>query len=87
MHSNNSSNKKVRFSTWVSVFPNPYFIEIPTKKYLWWSESDKNDAQLTMIFEIRNLQKTHPSITVKQAMKLLYQPNNIIYDEKKKFEI
>ena len=80
------NNKKVTFSTWVNVFPNPCFIEIPSKKYLWWSESDKNAAQLSMIFEIRDLQKKHPSITIKQAMKLLYQPNNIVYD-KKNFEI
>jgi len=72
-----NSNKKVHFSTWVTVFPNPCFIEIATKKYLWWSESDRTAAHLTMIFEIRNLQKSHPSMTVKQAMKILYQPSNI----------
>jgi len=83
--SNNMSDykKNVRFNSWNIVYPNPNIIETETMRYLWWSENDKNDARFTMYKEISDLQKKHPNINIQQAMKLLYQPNNLkIYDPK-----
>jgi hypothetical protein len=69
--------KKVRFSRFIREFSNPTFIEKSHVPYLWWTELDKYTARCNMYNEIQNLQKNHPSMTVKQAMKLLYQPNNL----------
>jgi hypothetical protein len=71
------NKKKVRFSPFVRVFPNNTFIERQHIPYLWWSELDKLYASSTMNREIQNLQKNHPTITMRQAMKLLYQPDNL----------
>jgi hypothetical protein len=67
----------VRFSSFIREFRNPTFIEKSHFQYLWWSELDKSAACYTMWNEIQNLQKKHPAMTVKQAMKLLYQPDNL----------
>lgn len=72
-----SYKKRVRFSSFVREFSNPTFIEKNHFPYLWWSELDKSAARYNMYNEIQNLQKIHPTMTVKQAMKLLYQPNNL----------
>ena len=69
--------KKVRFSCFIRVCPNNSFIERQHIPYLWWSELDKMSAYYTMHDEIRRLQKNHPNMTMKQAMKLLYQPDNL----------
>ena len=70
-------NKKVRFSIYTYVHPNPTILDVEICKYLWWSEIDKTTAHFAMFSEIQNLQKIHPTMTMKQAMKLLYQPNNL----------
>jgi len=67
----------VRFSSFIREFSNPTFIEKSHYPYLWWSELDKSVARCNMCNEIQNLQRIHPNMTVKQAMKLLYQPNNL----------
>ena len=72
-----SYKKKVRFSCFIREFRNPMFIEKSHFPYLWWSELDKSSACHMMRNEIHNLQKKHPTMTVKQAMKLLYQPDNL----------
>ena len=72
-----NDKKKVRFSSFIREFRNPTFIEKSHFPYLWWSELDKSTARYNMYNEIKNLQRIHPSMTVKQAMKLLYQPNNL----------
>ena len=72
-----TNKKKVRFSSFIREFRNPTFIEKSHFQYLWWSELDKSAACYTMWNEIQNLQKKHPAMTVKQAMKLLYQPDNL----------
>ncbi len=72
-----TNKKKVRFSSFIREFRNPTFIERSHFPYLWWTELDKSTACYAMRSEIQNLQKNHPNITVKQAMKLLYQPNNL----------
>ena len=80
MIGNNSiskKNKKVRFSIYTYVHPNPTILDVEICKYLWWTEFDKSAAYFAMFAEIQNLQKKHPTMTMKQAMKLLYQPNNL----------
>jgi hypothetical protein len=72
-----TNKKKVRFSSFVREFRNPTFIERSHFPYLWWSELDKSVARYNMYNEIQSLQRIHPTMTVKQAMKLLYQPNNL----------
>ena len=74
---NQLNKKRVRFSPFVRVFTNNTFIEIQHMPHLWWSELDKTYACSTMNREIQNLQKKHPTMTFKQAMKLLYQPDNL----------
>jgi regulatory protein YycI of two-component signal transduction system YycFG len=74
---NFANKKKVRFSPFIRTFPNPTIIEKERYQYLWWTELDKSAAYFMMFTEIRNLQKKHPTMTVKQAMKLLYQPDNL----------
>ena len=71
------NKKRVRFSPFIKVLPNPIFIERQHIPYLWWSELDKSAAYFMMQTEIRNLQKNHPNMNMKQAIKLLYQPNNL----------
>jgi hypothetical protein len=75
-----SQKKKVHFSKYIREISNPTYIEESSFKNLWWSQLDKYTACYMMKLEIHNLQKIHPSMTIKQAMKLLYQPNNICYD-------
>ena len=88
-NSNNNSNndiitkkkKNVRFSIYTYIHPNPTILDVGICKYLWWTELDKSAAYFSMFTEIQNLQRIHPTMTMKQAMKLLYQPNNLsIYD-------
>jgi hypothetical protein len=74
-------NKKVHFSTWILVYPNPNSLITDNVGYLWWSENDKLAAYYAMNKEIRTLRDIHPTMTIKQAIKLLYQPNNIVYDK------
>jgi hypothetical protein len=69
--------KRVRFSPFITICPNNSFIERQHIPYLWWSELDKMTAYSTMHYEIRRLQMNHPSMSMKQAMKLLYQPDNL----------
>ena len=81
--SRTNCKKQVRFSSWNIIYPNHNKIESETMCSLWWSENDKKEAYFAMNKEIRSLQKMHPNIKIQQAMKLLYQPNNLkIYDPK-----
>jgi len=73
----NKKNKKVRFSNYVYICSNPTIIDLENCKKLWWSELDKSAAYFSMYSEIQNLQRIHPTMTMKEAMKLLYQPNNL----------
>jgi predicted transcriptional regulator len=84
MFYNNSNNniitkkkKNVRFSIYTYIHPNPTILDMESCKYLWWTEFDKSAAYFAMFTEIQNLQRNHPTMTMKQAMKLLYQPNNL----------
>lgn len=76
-NNNSKKRKRVRFSIYTFIYPNPTIIDVEICKYLWWTELDKSAAYFAMFSEIQNLQRIHPTMTMKQAMKLLYQPNNL----------
>lgn len=71
--------KKISFDHFIEVYIVPH---IEDNDQLWWSHYHLQLFKESSKIEIRRLQKIHPSITVQQASKLLYQPPNmtIIYD-------
>jgi hypothetical protein len=79
---NEINYRKVTFSCIVRV------VYIPTKEAtndikeaLWWSEYDHITASNNSLLELKKLMNIHPSMNIKHAKKLLYQPNNLtIYD-------
>lgn len=48
---------------------------------LWWSKKDATESKITAFDEINKLRKKHKEMTLKDAVKLLYQPNNISFNE------
>jgi len=71
------NNKRVRFHNFIDVILIPKMSELYDSIDIWWSERDKASAHLMMYCEIQTLQRIHPTMTMKQAMKLLYQPDNL----------
>jgi P pilus assembly chaperone PapD len=73
------NKKNVTFSEINQLF----FIESYNYKdiyTLWWSNFDNLESIKSSRKEINNLLNIHPSMNIKHAKKLLYQPNNICYD-------
>lgn len=74
--------KKVTFSKYLNI------ILIPTRKeyniyenVLWWQGEDYNIFRCSAIVELEEILSRHNGMmTYNQAKKILYQPNNIIYD-------
>lgn len=77
--------KQVRFHNLIQIILIPKVSELYDMTDIWWSERDKVNAYKSMYDEIQVLQKIHPSMTLKQAMKLLYQPNNLRYYDPSNF--
>ena len=75
----NTHVKRVQFLNVIKIILIPKYNEICDCRDLWWSELDKKIAMIFMNNEINTLLRIHPSMNTKQAMKLLYQPNNIRY--------
>ena len=75
----NKPSKKVRFLNVINIVYIPKYNEICDCRELWWSEIDKTVAQIFMNNEINTLLRIHPAMNKTQAMKLLYQPNNLRY--------
>ena len=74
--------KKIKFNNIVNVILIPditTFFDI--KNLLWWNESDLLNSVNTARNELHNLINRNPSMTLSQAKKLLYQPNNISFNE------
>jgi hypothetical protein len=71
--------KNVKFNNIESLHLIPCRGEINCRE-LWWSTTDQSWARFTALQEIKDLRRKHPLMTLKQALKLLYQPNNIRYD-------
>lgn len=73
------NKKKVRFNGF-TIFLIPYTKE-RAEETLWWSEEDQFIAKVNAREEIMRLINIHKYITLKDVIKLLYQPNNISYNE------
>ena len=71
----NKKNKKVEFSIFRDVVIVPKLSETCNTIDIWWSDVDKINASKTMRDEILGLQRIYPDITVKEALKILYQPS------------
>ena len=71
----NKKNKKVEFSIFRDVIIVPKISETCDSIDIWWSSVDKINASKTMTDEILSLQRIYPDITIKEALKILYQPS------------
>jgi len=72
--------KQVKFKNIVNVKLFPYCKNDYEKYDLWWNNYDLNLAMNSSNNEIKRLMNIHPNMNKIQAIKLLYQPNNISYD-------
>lgn len=83
INSNNyiKKNKKITFSPIVNVKLIPFYHEIIHYPSLWWTPSELMDFRIQSTNEMMELKQKHPYIALSDAQKLLYQPNNISYDE------
>ena len=75
-------NKRISFANYVTV------VLIPTREeylilgdLLWWKKTDYILFRNSAAYEMQTMTKRFPSMTCKQVLKMLYQPNNICYDE------
>ena len=84
-HSKDKTRKRVNFQNIIRVRYIPNYNDICDCSNLWWSNVDKQIAMIFMNNEINNLIRIHPSMTKAQAMKLLYQPNNLRYYDPSNF--
>jgi CRISPR/Cas system-associated protein Cas10 (large subunit of type III CRISPR-Cas system) len=78
------SNKKVKKVNFSKELESTRLIpkyEIDMLSYLWWNDFDKYQASKLAFDEITTLLNRHPCMTYRQALKLLYQPNNISYNK------
>jgi hypothetical protein len=73
-------SKNVKFNNIANLHLIPSRREINNRRELWWSTMDQSWARFTALQEIKDLRRKHPQMTLKQAVKLLYQPNNVSYD-------
>lgn len=73
------NKKKVRFDG-VTIFLIPYTKD-KTGEVLWWTTEDHVIAKVSAREEIMRLINIHKSMLLRDALKLLYQPNNISYNE------
>lgn len=73
-------NKKVTFKNSIKIYLIQPYYELENYKNLWWTHIDKIHCILNSNEEIYRLLTIHPCMEVHQAMKLLYQPNNISYN-------
>jgi len=74
------NKKQVRFNkATIYIYEN---IEEKIKKDLWWSQEDHIESRRTALDDVNRLRCIHPTISLRDALRLLYQPNNVTYNEK-----
>jgi hypothetical protein len=73
--------KNIQFSKYIYIYLIPTYREIINYHNLWWSQDELLNIRLIAYKEIMELKNKLPSITLEDAKKLLYQPNNITYNE------
>ena len=74
------NKKQVRFNTVKYIHIVPYLTEYISPNELWWSKKDQTDSIISAQKEVKNLISMHKSMKLKEALKVLYQPNNITYN-------
>jgi|688.fasta_scaffold788538_2 hypothetical protein len=74
-------NTKVKFNEKIESSPLVSYYDDSEKQHLWWSCLDRYNAAVLSFREIKTLLNRHPYMTCREAKKLLYQPNNISYNE------
>ncbi len=77
INNNNKQKKKVRFMSVTKVILIPLYKEICDCDEIWWSQIDKFHATMFMHTEINTLLRINPYMNKRQAIQLLYQPENI----------
>jgi hypothetical protein len=74
--------KKITFSSRIIVILIPTRLEyIKLGNSLWWEKDDYKNFKKSACIEINNMIQRNPLMSPKHVMKLLYQPNNITFDE------
>lgn len=73
-------NKKVSFKNYIRIYLIPIYYEIENYQNLWWTKMDRMNSMVKSNEEIFRLLAIHPFMNSEQAIKLLYQPNNISYN-------
>ena len=73
-----AKQKRVWFKPIVTIYECPNYDDMID--ILWWNYEDKQNATKSSIDEINNLMTIHPKMKLQDAIKLLYQPNNISYN-------
>jgi regulatory protein YycI of two-component signal transduction system YycFG len=72
--------KKVRFNKDIKNYL-IYFNNDCTYDNQWYNDDELTSFKKHASIEISELMKIHKSMTIKDAIKLLYQPGNICYDK------
>ena len=74
--------KKITFSPQITIILIPTRLEYSKlSNLLWWEETDYTNFKNSAYIEINNMIQRFPLMSPSHAMKLLYQPNNITFDE------
>ena len=73
--------KNIQFSKYIYIYLIPTCRELINYKNLWWTEDELINCRVNASREIMELKNRLPSASMDDAKKLLYQPNNITYNE------
>lgn len=73
--------KNIQFSKYIYIHLIPTYRELINYKNLWWTEDELINCRVNASREIMELKNRLPSASMDDAKKLLYQPNNITYNE------
>jgi hypothetical protein len=81
---NEKKEKKVSFDLFTEIIYIPKYEKQNNYDHekLWWSEYEINMTRIGSRDEILTLLKKHVNMTINQAKKLLYQPNNISFNSR-----
>ena len=65
----------------VMLIPSRIEFDDNMKKTMWWNNYDYNNFRFSASYEIQQIMLRHNNMHIKDAIKLLYQPNNIKFDK------
>jgi len=75
------NQKKVSFNTKKYIRIVSYLTEYISSNELWWSQKEQEESKKNVFQEINRLRSIHPTINLRDALTLLYQPNNVTYNK------